>query len=116
MPDTARRTAPDLWNAVKAEATKGDKGGALGQWSARKAQMATTGYQRRGGGYLGPKSPDNHLAEWMREDWGKPSGERYLPPAARDPLSGADYARSTAARRRDGAALRSKGGTGPHGT
>ena len=36
-----------IFNAVKA----GGKGGAPGQWSARKAQMMAKQYKARGGGY-----------------------------------------------------------------
>ncbi|MCO6418185.1 DUF3140 domain-containing protein, partial [Siccirubricoccus sp. KC 17139] len=113
MPGIARRSDPALWDAVKAEITQGAKGGKPGQWSARKAQLATAEYQRRGGAYLGPKDGDNHLAQWKREEWGtrsgRPSretGERYLPRAAREALSDGDHARSSTAKRRDSAAGR----------
>ena len=36
-----------LFAAIKA----GDKGGAPGQWSARKAQMLAKRYKEKGGGY-----------------------------------------------------------------
>ena len=36
-----------LFNRIKA----GGKGGAPGQWSARKAQMLAAAYKRAGGGY-----------------------------------------------------------------
>jgi hypothetical protein len=36
-----------LFNSIKA----GSKGGAPGQWSARKAQMLAKQYKARGGGY-----------------------------------------------------------------
>jgi hypothetical protein len=36
-----------IFNAIKA----GGKGGAPGQWSARKAQMMAKQYKARGGGY-----------------------------------------------------------------
>ena len=36
-----------LFNKIKA----GDKGGAPGQWSARKAQMLAMQYKKAGGGY-----------------------------------------------------------------
>lgn len=113
MSETAEKTDPALWERVKAEITKGDKGGEPGEWSARKAQMAVAEYKKRGGGYRGEKDPDNSLAEWSKEDWGtksgKPSGatgERYLPKAARQHLSDAEYRRTTAAKRRDKAAGR----------
>jgi hypothetical protein len=108
MATTARKTDPKLWERVKAEVTKGDKGGDPGEWSARKAQMAVQEYKRRGGGYEGKKSADNSLKQWENEDWGtksgKPSGEtgeRYLPKEAREKLSDADYKRTTAKKRAD---------------
>ena len=36
-----------LFNRIKA----GNKGGASGQWSARKAQMLASAYKKAGGGY-----------------------------------------------------------------
>ena len=36
-----------IFNKIKA----GSKGGAAGQWSARKAQMLATEYKAKGGGY-----------------------------------------------------------------
>ena len=36
-----------IFNRIKA----GNKGGAKGQWSARKAQMLAQAYKRAGGGY-----------------------------------------------------------------
>ena len=103
---TAKRDDPDLWEEVKAEVTRGTKGGKAGQWSARKAQMAVALYQQRGGGYIGPKSPKNALAKWTREEWGTRSGkaslvtgERYLPRAAREALTPAEYAETTRAKR-----------------
>jgi|TARA_R100001463_G_scaffold27618_5_gene63916 hypothetical protein len=40
-----------LFNSIKA----GSKGGAPGQWSARKAQMLAKRYKANGGGYRGKK-------------------------------------------------------------
>ncbi len=37
----------NLFNKIKA----GSKGGAAGQWSARKAQMLAKQYKEKGGGY-----------------------------------------------------------------
>jgi len=103
---SAVRTDPELWEEVKAEVTRGSRGGLPGQWSARKAQMAVALYQDRGGGYVGPKSPRNALAKWTREQWrtksGRPSletGERYLPAAAIAALTPAEYAATTRAKR-----------------
>ena len=109
----AQRTDPALWEAVKREVTRGEKGGHADQWSARKAQLAVQEYKKRGGGYEGKRSPDNHLLQWEREDWGTKSGrkstetgERYLPRKARGRLSDAEYARTTAKKRRDAKAGR----------
>jgi hypothetical protein len=108
MTGTAERTNPQLWDKVKSEVTSGDKGGKPGQWSARKAQLAVVAYKKRGGGYTGPKSEDNHLVQWTRQAWGTKSGkasgkthERYLPKAARTKLSEAEYSRTTAKKRAD---------------
>lgn len=108
MSATAKKTDPQLWERVKQAVTDGDKGGAPGQWSARKAQYAVQEYKKRGGGYAGGKATDNHLREWTREDWGtqsgKPSGEtgeRYLPKHAREALSDDEYARTTRKKRAD---------------
>ena len=108
MAKAADKTDPKLWDKVKTDVTKGDKGGKPGQWSARKAQLATQEYKKEGGGYEGAKSPDNHLAQWTREEWGTKSGaesgetgERYLPKKAREHLSDSEYKRTTAKKRAD---------------
>ena len=108
MSGTAEKTDPKLWEKVKDEVTEGDKGGKPGQWSARKAQLAVGEYKKEGGGYKGKKSADNHLHQWTEEDWGTKSGkesgktgERYLPKDAREHLTDAEYARTTAKKRAD---------------
>src|SRR3954470_8246131 len=108
MAGVARKTDPALWDRVKSEITAGDKGGRPGQWSARKAQLATAEYKRRGGGYVGKRAADNNLRECARNDLGTRSGkyslatgERYLPKAAPERLSQDEYDRSTAAKRHD---------------
>ena len=108
MAGTAKKTDPELWDKVKAQVTNSDTGGKPGQWSARKAQMATAAYKKEGGGYAGKKTPDNHLRQWTDEDWGTKSGqasgktgERYLPRKARETLTDAEYAASTAKKRAD---------------
>ncbi|CAO4149753.1 hypothetical protein [Methylorubrum extorquens] len=110
MSGTAKKTDPKLWEKVKEEITEASKGGKPGQWSARKAQMATSEYKKEGGGYAGKKSDDNHLKQWTDEEWdtksGKESGktgERYLPKKAREKLSDKEYSRSTAKKRADSA-------------
>ncbi|WP_439549880.1 hypothetical protein [Falsiroseomonas sp.] len=113
MASTAQRTDPALWETVKRRVMRGDKGGAAGGWSARKAQLAVAEYRKAGGGYPGAKKPgakkpDNALATWTREEWGtasgKPSGEtgeRYLPKQARQRLTKEEVARTTAKKRAD---------------
>ena len=108
MSETAEKSDPALWEEVKAAVTAGDKGGKPGQWSARKAQMASRECQARGGGYVGTRDPHNHLHEWTEEEWGTKSGEkstetgeRYLPKAAREHLTDAEYKRTTAKKRAD---------------
>lgn len=107
MSKTAKKTDPALWGKVKDQVTRGDKGGRKGQWSARKAQLASQEYQKQGGGYEGRKSEDNSLQQWTNEDWGtksgrksNDSGERYLPKKARDELSD-EYRRTTKKKRQD---------------
>jgi hypothetical protein len=108
MGKMARKDDPALWERVKGEVTEADKGGRAGQWSARKAQVATQEYKRRGGGYIGRKPDDNSLARWTEEEWGTKSGEkstetgeRYLPKRAREALSDEEYRRTTAKKRAD---------------
>jgi hypothetical protein len=108
MGKVARKDDPALWARVKSEVTEGDKAGRPGQWSARKAQLATQEYKRRGGGYVGRKPDDNSLKRWTKEDWGTKSGrkstetgERYLPKQAREGLSEEEYRRTTAKKRAD---------------
>lgn len=108
MAKTAEKTDPKLWQKVKTDVTKSDKGGKPGQWSARKAQIATQEYKKEGGGYAGGKSSDNHLTQWTEEEWGTKSGaesgktgERYLPRKAREHLTEAEYERTTAKKRAD---------------
>jgi hypothetical protein len=108
MAATAKKSDPKLWDKVKKKVTESSKGGKPGQWSARKAQMATAEYKKEGGGYAGKKSEDNGLTQWTEEEWGTKSGqesgktgERYLPKKAREKLSDSEYARSTAKKRAD---------------
>ena len=107
---SAAKTNPEKWERIKSAVKASGKGGAPGQWSARKAQLATQKYQAAGGGYKGPKKADNSLSKWTQEDWGtrsgKPStqgkeatGERYLPKQAREKLTPAEYGATTRAKR-----------------
>ena len=108
MAGTAEKTNPELWDKIKAAVTAGSKGGEAGEWSARKAQLAVHEYKAAGGGYKGKKDPHNHLTEWTEEEWGTKSGhdshetgERYLPKAAREALTDAEYKRSSDKKRAD---------------
>lgn len=106
------RTDEPRWKRIVASVKAGGKGGNPGQWSARKAQLATQRYKKSGGGYSGPKTEaQKSLSKWTKEDWGtksgKPStqgskatGERYLPKAARQALSSKEYAATTRAKRK----------------
>ncbi|KAI4735906.1 hypothetical protein E4T50_13578 [Aureobasidium sp. EXF-12298] len=93
MPPKDKYTDPELRDEVKEEIHNGDKGGAPGQWSARKAQMMASEYKKRGGGvsfFLLPTIKPNpltlllhqyttdkkdqdesqqHLSKWGEEDW-----------------------------------------------
>lgn len=108
MSETAEKTDPKLWETIKTRVTRSAKGGKPGQWSARKAQMATSEYKKEGGGYAGKKSADNHLKQWTDEEWGTKSGqksgdtgERYLPKKARKAVSEDEYKRSSDKKRAD---------------
>lgn len=102
----AGRTNEAKWKRIVQKVKSGSKGGDPGEWSARKAQLATKLYKDSGGGYRGPKSKSNSLVKWTNQDWrtksGKPSkqtGERYLPAKAIKALSSSEYAATSAAKR-----------------
>lgn len=106
MSSTAEHSDPELWERIKKDVIAEARGGRAGQWSARKAQLATAEYKKAGGGYVGEKRDDNSLQQWTDEDWGTKSGkesgdtgERYLPRTAREALSDDEYRRTTAAKR-----------------
>ena len=46
-------TKPTMRKRLVASVKAGGKGGAPGQWSARKAQMVASAYKKEGGGYRG---------------------------------------------------------------
>lgn len=106
------RTDEPKWKRIVASVKAGGKGGNPGQWSARKAQLASQRYKKSGGGYSGPKTAaQKSLSKWTAEKWGtksgKPStqgpkatGERYLPKKARQALSSSEYAATTKAKRK----------------
>ena len=105
------RTDEGKWKRIVSAVKASDKGGKPGQWSARKAQLATQRYKASGGGYSGPKTKaQQSLSKWTKEDWGtksgKPStqgpkatGERYLPKKARQALTSSEYSATTKAKR-----------------
>jgi hypothetical protein len=105
------RSDEPKWKRIVAAVKASDKGGKPGQWSARKAQLATQRYKKSGGGYSGPKTEaQKSLSKWTDEKWGtksgKPStqgpkatGERYLPKKAREALTPSEYAATTKAKR-----------------
>jgi hypothetical protein len=105
------RTDEAKWKRIVASVKAGGKGGDPGQWSARKAQLATQQYKKSGGGYSGPKTKaQKSLSKWTDEKWGtksgKPStqgpkatGERYLPKKAREALTTKEYAATSRAKR-----------------
>ena len=99
----AQKSNPALWEKAKSQA----KARMGGKHSARAMQLATSIYKKAGGKYKGAKASSNKLAKWTKQKWrtksGKPSGEtgeRYLPEKAIKSLSSAEYAATTAAKRR----------------
>lgn len=93
---TAKKTNPSLWSKVVSDVKSSSKGGDPGEWSARKAQLATQKYKAAGGGYVGPKSSDNSLSKWTDQKWrtsdNTPSEgkKRYLPDKAWSSLSSSE--------------------------
>ncbi|MEW1590209.1 DUF5872 domain-containing protein [Micromonospora vinacea] len=94
----ARYTKPELREQIKEEIQASDKGGRPGQWSARKSQLVTQEYKRRGGGFLGPKDErQKALQRWGNEKWQTKEGDtrarkggttsRYLPKKAWEEMS-----------------------------
>ena len=96
-------THPELRERLKEELKASDKGGAPGQWSARKSQLLAQEYEKHGGGYRHPERPTEDqqgLAEWTEQRWMTESGsanarhdgktERYLPERAWEELSSAE--------------------------
>jgi len=98
----AKKTKPKLWKRIVSSVKAGSKGGRAGQWSARKAQIATARYKKAGGGYRGKKSSSNKLSKWSKQKWGyvskgdekKPRAKRgrYLPEKVRKNMSPAEKA------------------------
>lgn len=107
---SAKKTNPGLWDRIVASTKAGTKGGDPGEWSARKAQLATQKYKAAGGGYKGPKPADNSLSKWTDQKWrtsdNTPSEgkKRYLPDAAWKSLSPSEKAATNAAKAKGNAA------------
>ena len=105
----AEKTQPRLWDRLKKQVIDGSKGGEPGKWSARKAQLLTQLYKKRGGGFVGAKTKDLSLSRWTRQRWrtrsGRPSketGERYRPDRAWKALSSGEKAAVTRLKRKAG--------------
>ena len=106
---SATKTKPKLWKRIVASVKSGSKGGRPGQWSARKAQIATAIYKKAGGGYRGKKSSSNKLTKWSKQKWDyvskgdkkKPRAKRgrYLPESVRKSLSKSEKAATNRAKR-----------------
>jgi len=101
---TATKTNPSKWKSIVSRVKAGTKGGDPGEWSARKAQLATQLYKKSGGGYSGPKKSDNSLKKWSDQKWrtsdGKPSEgkKRYLPDQAWKSLTPSEKASTNKAK------------------
>lgn len=103
------RTDKPRWKRIVASVKAGSKGGNPGQWSARKAQLATLRYKKSGGGYSGPKTKaQKSLTKWTGEKWrtsdSKPAKRkggtsRYLPDAAWKRLTPAQKAATNRVKR-----------------
>jgi hypothetical protein len=99
---STKRTKESMWKRIVASVKAGSKGGRPGQWSARKAQLATARYKKAGGGYKGKKSSSNKLSKWSKQKWDyvskgdekKPRAKRgrYLPESVRKSLSASEKA------------------------
>ena len=108
----ARYTKPELREQVKEEIKASDKGGRPGQWSARKSQLVTQEYKRRGGGFVGPKDErQKSLQRWGGEHWQTKEGDtrarhgdetsRYLPEQAWKELSEKERRATDAKKRKE---------------
>ena len=97
---SAKKTNEKMWKRIVSSVKSGSSGGRPGQWSARKAQIATKRYKKKGGGYKGAKSSSNSLSKWSKQKWDyvskgdekKPRAKRgrYLPESVRKSLSASE--------------------------
>jgi len=113
MKQKIKRTDEILWEKIVTKYKKGNKGGKENQWSAIKANLATTEYKNKmikkgKKPYIGQKKNNNSLIRWNKQKWrtksGKPSlktGERFLPAKAIASLSKSEYDSTTRKKRSD---------------
>ena len=105
-------THPEMREEIKEEIKQSDKGGEPGQWSARKSQLLTQEYEKRGGGYKGEQDKSQkNLQQWTEEEWQTQDGDaqargeeetaRYLPKKAWENMS-EEEKRETEQRKRKG--------------
>ena len=106
-------TDPELRERIKEEIKQSDKGGKKGQWSARKSQLLTQEYEKRGGDYKGEKDESQkNLEKWTDEEWQTQEGgtrarrddgetKRYLPKKAWENM-GEEEKRETEEKKRAG--------------
>ena len=97
---SAKKTNEKMWKSIVSSVKSGSSGGRPGQWSARKAQIATKRYKKKGGGYKGAKSSSNSLSKWSKQKWDyvskgdekKPRAKRgrYLPESVMQSLSASE--------------------------
>jgi hypothetical protein len=112
MSEGERYTDPELRERIKEEIKASNKGGNKGQWSARKSQLLTREYEKRGGGYTGDKDESQkNLEKWTDEEWQTQDGNtkarsgdetaRYLPKEAWEKMSDEEK-RETEEKKREG--------------
>ena len=109
---SAKKTKEAMWKRIVASVKSGGKGGRPGQWSARKAQLATARYKKAGGGYRGKKSSSNKLTKWSKQKWDyvskgdkkKPKSKRgrYLPKSVRAGMTKSQKAAANRKKRKAG--------------
>lgn len=69
MAEAKEPTKPRLWEGIKSRLKAQGKGGAPGQWSARKSQLALLAYNKAGGGWKKTAPGGSRQAAPMK-DWG----------------------------------------------
>ena len=82
--DEEKYTDSDLREKIKEEIKASDKGGKPGQWSARKSQLLTKEYEKRGGGYKGNKGESQKPREVDRGGLADSGGRLARPKRRRD--------------------------------